>query len=86
MRTVFIIFMVAIISYFFFSFFVGVNGSDFDTETVIYSRYSDYIRIDGIALKNETVISSDDSVMNDLIYTVEIDRTDIMKGIHHPES
>ena len=71
MRTVFIIFMVAIISYFFFSFFVGVNGSDFDTETVIYSRYSDYIRIDGIALKNETVISSDDSVMNDLIYTVE---------------
>ena len=71
MRTVFIVFMVAIFSYFFFSFFVGVNGSDFETETVLYSKYSDYIRINGIALKNETVVSSDDTNMNDLIYAVE---------------
>ena len=71
MRTIFIVFMVAIFSYFFFSFFVGVNGSDFETETVLYSKYSDYIRINGIALKNETVISSDDTNMNDLIYAVE---------------
>lgn len=71
MRTVFIVFMVAIFSYFFFSFFVGGDSSDFTTETVIYSTYSDYVGISGMALKNETVIFSDSGNVNDLIYSVE---------------
>lgn len=71
MRTIFIIFMVAIFSYFFLYFFSGINDSDFTTETVIYSKYSDYIDISGIALRDETVISSDSGDIKDIIYRIE---------------
>lgn len=69
MRTVFIIFMVVIFSYFVLNFFSGVNDTDFYTETVIYSAYSDYVDISGIALKYETVINSDSDKTNDIIYS-----------------
>lgn len=73
MKTIFVVFMVAIFAYFFLSFLSGVNDTDFTTETVIYSSYSDYINISGIALRNEEIITADTDSVSDknIIYRIE---------------
>lgn len=73
MKTIFVVFMVAIFAYFFLSFLSGVNSTDFTTETVIYSSYSDYINISGMALRNEEIITADTDSVSDknIIYRME---------------
>lgn len=57
--------MIAISLYFLLSFFISFNDSDFTTETVIYSSYSDYIDISGIAIRDEVMISADSEEIED---------------------
>ena len=71
MKTIFVVFMIAISLYFLLSFFISFNDSDFTTETVIYSSYSDYIDISGIAIRDEVMISADSEEIEDVIYYVE---------------